>query len=504
MNTIRSQSVFNDVPRKFFFEKTASNSLKENNLYLHIHELYSFFRRYLVLQNLNVSLEMNKQNYTAKNEALKKFTAVASNLVLFPDENQAFDVVIAQSCSNLYDVPLQNDINIGKDFQKRLSQKNVFSEEEFLKEYFQVLHTNFLQFNKVYCIKDTDKKSNIMKTASRFLIGNKKIESDLLIQTLCRHVDYDLPGFEELENWTIRNSPPNAVDFVLDSNISHPPTSDKYLGLLSLYLLLFDINKLKPGNNLGAIGLPYVSNENFSNLFLTVKEKNFPTIEVIHGFIANFNFYWDPAKLVDIWNFVMTVGCLFKHTNTPQKIVRARKLAVIFFEKIIFNKILDGIMKNLNIEMNKDENVKMIEILTIIISFFRFTSNHEIYLVIFDSYQENRETFLNFLIQLTSLVIQKLSEGFFRDYQILMVYLISIAESFKEFRQYIFSIPFLTAIYNDFSKNKNPQAALKVAVLLETIDFEDFAQNTEFLRLVQNILVMFIIDYKELCKVFIF
>jgi hypothetical protein len=107
-------------------------------------------------------------------------------------------------------------------------------------------------------------------------------------------------------------------------------------------------------------------------------------------------------------------------------------------------------------------------------------------------------------MQLTSLVIQKLSEGFFRDYQILMVYLISIAESFKEFRQYIFSIPFLTAIYNDFSKNKNPQAALKVAVLLETIDFEDFAQNTEFLRLVQNILVMFIIDYKELCKVFIF
>ena len=100
------------------------------------------------------------------------------------------------------------------------------------------------------------------------------------------------------------------------------------------------------------------------------------------------------------------------------------------------------------------------------------------------------------------MVVQKLSEGFYIDYQILIVYLIAVSESLPDMRQYIFSTTFLNLIYHFFSEKKDAQAALKIAVLLETIDLSSFSQDQQFLRLLQNILVMFVTDYGELGNFF--
>lgn len=425
---------------------------------------------------------------------------MSSELVIFPDENQNFDSVISQSLTNAYDIPVLNHVSQMGILQKRLGQKNVLSEEEFLNMFFEILHSNYFQFNKVYCVRHDGRR--IEGEGSRFLTGNKQIDSDLLFQIICRHADTNLPGFEALENWTLRNSQANAIDFVLDSRISNPPKSEQFLGLMNYYLVLCNITSQKMGTNLSSIGLPYVLNEQIDTVFLTVNQKNFPSLDDIFESVLKFNIYWDISKLNELYNYLMHVGCLFKHLTSPQKIIRARKLAVLFFEKLIFNEIINGIIKTITLDMNVPANTQLIEMLIVIISFFRFTSNHDIYSLIYQSYQQEKSTFINFLFQFTGIVIQKLSEGFFIDYQILIVYLIAVSESLPDMRQYIFSTTFLNLVYQYFLQKKDVQAALKIVVLLESINFSNFREDQQFLRLVQNILVMFVTDYGELGKAF--
>jgi hypothetical protein len=184
-----------------------------------------------------------------------------------------------------------------------------------------------------------------------------------------------------------------------------------------------------------------------------------------------------------------------KHLNTPQKIVRVRNLSVLFFEKIMLNGILKGILTNIQLEMNNPVNQSLLSMLIVILSIFRFLMNYKAYAVILTSGQLELLDLHKCLTDFTGAVIQKLSEGFFVDYQILIVYLISICESFEELRDPIFTTNFIAIIHNFFNKTKNPHAALKITSLLLSANFENLSQEVR--NQIHNLLVMFIIDYKQ-------
>ena len=69
-------------------------------------------------------------------------------------------------------------------------------------------------------------------------------------------------------------------------------------------------------------------------------------------------------------------------------------------------------------------------------------------------------------------------------------------------QQLLFSSDFLRIIYQFFSTNKNPEAALKIITFLLSANFN--ICTAEIHEIIQSILVMFILDYKDLCKFFIF
>jgi hypothetical protein len=499
MEPVRIQATFNDIPRKFFFELTTESGLTPNNLFLTTSQLHTFFQKYLNLQNFSTSLNSKSKSNIISN-IKKEYGNIVSDIIFFIDEVYNRELIMTNCLTINIDQPNFKDNFNFENFKQSLGQKTILSEKDFIQKYFEVLELNYLNFNQVNCVKQNLKSAEIMNANSRFLFANKRIECDILFQLLNRH-NKSLSGFQYAENWSIRNSLPSAMDFLLEQNIITEIASENYLGLINLYMANLPDDSSILSSILKNANFQITTEGDKNKIFLETLTSKFPSLDDIHNYIVSFNLFWDQEKLENIFQAILFIGCMSKHLNSPQKIVRVRKLSALFFEKLIFNQILQGILSNIQLEMNDLTNQKLLTMLISILSLFRFSLNHQIYSVICKSFQMDNSSIQTFLINFTTSVIQKLSEGFFIDYQILIVYLISICESYPQIRQLIFTPNFLRVINDFFTKNKSPHTALKIIVLLLSTNFEDLDEHT--LRLIQNILVMFISDYKQSSKPFI-
>ena len=496
MEALQFQTRFNDIPRKFFFEITTENGKSPNNLFLNTSQQYSFLQKFLNLQNLSLTLK-SKIQPNIPSEIKKEFMPINSSVVFFIDEKLNKELIIMNCLNKDIDIPLIKNSIESQNIQNILSHKNILSEEDFLKSYYLILEENYLKFNPVNCIKQVPSSVNYLDLNTEYLIANKKMESDLLFQILCRH-EIGLTGFEEFENWSIRNSLPTAMDFILEQNIITDITSERYLGNINLYIsnLPDDPNLLS--QIMKTMNFKIETDGQKSKVYLDILNNRFPALEAIHECINKFNIFWDKDKLEDIFNLIIYISCLARHLNSPQKIVRVRNLCVLFFEKVMFNGVLKGVLSNIQLEMNNPINQSLLTMLIAILSVFRFSFNFKTLGCILETGQLLSVELQKFLTNFTMAVIQKLSEGFFVDYQILIVYLICICEGFDELRDSIFTPNFIAIIHDFFTKNKNPRAALKIATLMLSAKFGNLNPNVH--NQIHNLLILFIIDYKEDCK----
>jgi hypothetical protein len=294
---------------------------------------------------------------------------------------------------------------------------------------------------------------------------------------------------------------PSAVDFILDEQIKLDLESSqaKYAGLLNLFLSSLPDNLNEIPLELQSMKLERPKDGLVKDwIFHEVNKKCFNDLEQVQKLIEEYNTYWDINNLDEIYIQMIKMGCLFKNLSSPQKIVRARKLALLFFEKIMFNEILVGVVSNFSFDLSNPNSSKLIKILVIIFSLFKFSLNHSIYSNMFTSMNMNKDNFENVLANTLINSINKLSEGFYIDYQILICLIVSIVESFPNFRHYASDNVFLKNIFDYFSVNKDPLSALKICSMIMTFDFESLSSHQ--LETIQSILVMFLMDYKQLGK----
>lgn len=499
---ISSEFEFNDISKRFFLFITCQRDYSPNNLFLDTKSLSSYFQNFFNISMFNEHLVNSVRKFSDNAAALTNdIPQIDSASFIFVDQYLSINEVINNSLSSLIDTPLANTPNLNFDSKNYFSQKFILSEKEFEINYKELTYNNYFKFNDVnilFLIEDSQSEFFVRGNA---LMGNTKMETDLLFQIICRHVKNNLHDFLGFENWTIRTRMPSAVDFILDEQIKLDCENSqlKFSGLLNLFLssLPDDLNEIPM--ELESMKLEGQKDEMMKDwIFHEVNAKCFNNLDQVQKLIEEYNIYWDMNNLDQIYIQMIKIGCLFKNLSCPQKIVRARKLALLFFEKIMFNEILVGVVSNFSFDLSNPNSLKLIKILIIIFSLFRFTLNHSIYSSMFTSMNMNKDNFESVLANTLANSINKLSEGFYVDYQILICLIVSIVESFPNFSHYASDNVFLKNIFDYFSLNKDHHSALKICSMLMTFDFNSLSPHQ--LETIQSILVMFLMDYKEIGK----
>ena len=482
--------------RRLFFEMSQTKDLsntgtKSKPQILDLERLSPFFKELLRMHMLHKNYKLNPDQ--PKQTILSEPKDFQSNFAFFQDAGLNAAEILKRCLDRTLDVPKLKNSNV---ISPPKESKPGLYEGEFLASVRKVAFYNFFKFHDllleplsleqelVFASNLTNNENLIgpiqPNRESALDVGNSCFESDILIGILMRHLKNTNEQFPDLENYVLRFGLQSAVTHLLESE-----TLKSFFPMLECNL------QQEP--------------ESWKNTaFVNYLNKTCPSLAILEEQILRQDFVFDPSDLSTLRTQMYQMGSLFRHLTTPTKIRRVRRLALAMFEKIVVSGAFASIFGNIKLDSSDPQSVERFKLVALIAALFRFEENHEAYSFIFRALGIANTQFTEALGTFLEFWVRKLAEGFFEEYDYLLVVLAIVSESLPDFQAYIFLEPMLRRALSffvdlssaDIHKLKTSSGvAMRMALLLSTIKFNKI--NPSLFPLIQELVLGLMSTFKE-------
>lgn len=482
--------------RRLFFEISQTKDLthtgnKSKPQILDLERLSPFFKELLRMHMLHKNYKLKSDE--SKLPTLSEPKDFQSNFAFFQDAGLNAAEILKRCLDRTLDAPtLKNSDTISAPKES----KPGLYEGEFLASARKVAFYNFFKFHdllleplsleqELVFASNLTNNENLLgpiqpNRESALDVGNSCFESDILVGILMRHLKNTNEQFPDLENYVLRFGLQSAVTHLLESE-----TLKSFFPMLECNL------QQEP--------------ESWKNTaFVNYLNKTCPSLPVLEEQILRQDFVFDPTNLATLRTQMYQMGSLFRHLTTPTKIRRVRRLALAMFEKIVISGAFASIFGNIKLDSSDPESVERFKLVALIAALFRFEENFEAYSFIFQALGIANTQFTVALGTFLEFWVRKLAEGFFEEYDYLLVLLAIVAESLPDFQAYIFLEPMLRRALSffvdlssaDMNKLKaSTTVAMRMALLLSTIKFNKI--NPALFPVIQELVLGLMSTFKE-------